>query len=147
MSDAQTQRLLEQMTRRMDEMEDRLAHLSVIQVPLADHLLGSSALSNFRMRMLSLLNNGTSQLFVDAGGSYPAFIVIMDSIDVSVAALYTRGAAHTAYVLFDTLSLYSVTAGTASKTNVYWSSGNSRYEIENKRGGTRAYSAFVFSQG
>jgi hypothetical protein len=39
----------------------------------------------------------------------------------------------------DPFGVFSATAGTATSTNVYWSAGNSRYEIQNNRGVSRNY--------
>jgi hypothetical protein len=39
----------------------------------------------------------------------------------------------------DPSTVFSTTAGTASSTNVYWSGANSRYELENRRGGPMNY--------
>lgn len=60
-------------------------------------------------------------------------------------AIYTlNGASHTTTELNDPFGTYTVTAGTASSTNIYWSAGNSRYEIENKRGATVTTRIWVF---
>jgi hypothetical protein len=39
----------------------------------------------------------------------------------------------------DPSTVFSATAGTGSSTNVYWSGANSRYELENRRGGPMNY--------
>lgn len=59
-----------------------------------------------------------------------------------VGMFFLRGSGNTAYEVLDPANQHSVTAGTAG-TNVYWSAGNSRYEIENRTGSSRNYSIFI----
>ena len=46
----------------------------------------------------------------------------------------------TVTAVHDPDSAFSVAAGTSSKVNVYWSSGNNRFELQNNSGGARAVS-------
>jgi hypothetical protein len=85
---------------------------------------------------ISLANNATAALSTD--GNMLGVLTVWTG--ESVAAIFMiAGPNHAVVVINDSQSLFSVTAGTASKTNIYWSAGNARYEIENKRGSTIKY--------
>lgn len=43
----------------------------------------------------------------------------------------------------DPIGVFSQVAGTAASTNVYWSAGNNRYEIQNNRGASRNYKLYL----
>lgn len=64
-------------------------------------------------------------------------IIVTDSTTDSVAIFALRGANNATTEVSDPAGIYSVTAGTANSFNIYWSVGNSRYELENKRGASR----------
>jgi hypothetical protein len=91
---------------------------------------GNVAVS-YTANFLTIANNGVAELgtsnfglaVIHAGGSGIAFYAI-------------NGGLHTTQELVDGSGVYSPTAGTASSINVYWSAGNARYEVENKRGAT-----------
>jgi hypothetical protein len=54
------------------------------------------------------------------------------------------GANHLVQEAIDTNNSYTVTAATGASTNVYWSAGNSRYEIENNSGSSQTYQLFYY---
>jgi len=61
------------------------------------------------------------------------------------AAMYIiNGGGHTTQEVFDPAGIYSPTAGTATSINIYWSAGNSRYEIQNNRGSTQNVRVWLF---
>lgn len=61
-------------------------------------------------------------------------LIVTDSTQAT-AIFIIAGTFHDVKEVSDPYTVYSAAAGTASSTNVYWSAANSRYEIENKRGG------------
>lgn len=84
---------------------------------------------------LTLANGATASL----GSTETAgMLTIIDSEYLS-AIFNLRGTYASTLEVADPSSVYSVTAGTASSTNIYWSAGNSRYEIQNLRGAERRY--------
>lgn len=112
-----------------------------------DVLHGSNALSNIRMRTMTIADNAVAQLFHDAGETYGAIVFIIDTGGGYSASFTTRREAHQTFEVMDANGAYSVTAGTAGAFNIYWSATNSRYEIENKRGTTRTLSIFYLAGG
>lgn len=65
-------------------------------------------------------------------------LTVVDNEGIS-AQFLMRGSNTTTNEIFDPVGVFSPTAGTASSTNIYWSAGNNRYEIQNLRGGSRNY--------
>jgi polygalacturonase len=65
-------------------------------------------------------------------------LTIVDSEYFS-AIFNLRGTHAVVSEVSDPVGVYSASSGTASSTNVYWSAGNSSYEIQNLRGATRKY--------
>lgn len=64
-------------------------------------------------------------------------ILIITKGGGTIGMFNLRGANHAVQELMDPSNVFSVTAGTVG-TNIYWSAANSRYELENKTGGTEA---------
>jgi hypothetical protein len=65
-----------------------------------------------------------------------AFIKASDD----TAAIYLlRGLGHATAEISDPGAVFSVTAGTGSSYNLYWTSTRNRYELENRSGGTRSF--------
>lgn len=63
-------------------------------------------------------------------------IVFITDLGTGKSAIYvTTGGVHTTAEVSDPGTLYTPTAANSGTINVIWSSGNSRYEIENKTGG------------
>jgi hypothetical protein len=82
-----------------------------------------------------------SQTVADAGvlqlPKYVGGLVVVRSTDNVGIFLVDTG---TVTAVHDPDSAFSVAAGTSSKVNVYWSSGNNRFELQNNSGGARAVS-------
>jgi hypothetical protein len=72
---------------------------------------------------------GVLQLSKYVGG----LLIVRSTDNVGVFLLDTG----TVTELHDPDGAFSVASGTSSKVNVYWSSGNSRFEIQNNAGGSR----------
>ncbi len=91
----------------------------------------------------SIANNGIAALMPDnlqANG-----VVLVTNLSSSyLAMIVLRGGFNLTVIVFDASAQFSITAGTAGKTNVYWSVANSRYELENKTGGSAFYDLFYF---
>lgn len=83
----------------------------------------------------TLSNNATAQA---APANSMGFLFVQDSEGLG-AIFYLRGANNAVDEVADPATVFSTTATTGSSTNVYWSGGNNRYEIENKRGASRSY--------
>ena len=98
------------------------------------------------MRAVTVASGGTAQLLNSAGGSAPAIVFIMNNSDSSAAIYFLRSASHVTMEISDPLNIYSPTAGTANSTNIYWSTTNSRYELQNNRGSSITYTVFYFTQ-
>ena len=107
-----------------------------------NRLVGLSANMNLRMRTITVANNAVAQL-LDVASAYTMCMIF--ATDASAATYFTRSGVHDTQEINDWAAVYSVTAGTASSTNIYWSAGNSRYELENKRGLTLTYYIYYFS--
>lgn len=103
--------------------------------------------TDIRLKTIAtLLNNGTGLLpFVTGNGAGTKGLALISSSNgAATAAIILGGTLNATYIAFDPQAGYSVTAGTAGRTNVYWSSANSRYEIENKTGQTQTYNVTLF---
>mgnify|MGYP001568732855 CR=1 FL=1 len=92
----------------------------------------------------ALADNGVAQV---APTATPSAMIIVVSDQGYAAGFTLRNGFNGVEFLYGSATEWSTTAGTAAKTNVYYSAGNARYEIENKRGGARSYSVFIFEQG
>jgi hypothetical protein len=77
----------------------------------------------------TVANAGVLQLAKYVGG----LLIVRSTDNVGVFLLDTG----TVTSLHDPDSAFSVSSGTSSKVNVYWSSGNSQFEIQNNSGGSR----------
>lgn len=66
--------------------------------------------------------------------------VIMIASSEGVVAIYAlNGTNNTTAEISDPSGFFSVTSGTPTSNNIYWSAGNSRYELQNNRGLTARY--------
>lgn len=65
-------------------------------------------------------------------------MTVIDSEYLS-ATFSIRGTLQSVIEASDPSNVFSATAGTATSTNIYWSAGNSRYELQNNRGASRNY--------
>jgi hypothetical protein len=109
-----------------------------------DHLAFATSTLHHRARQIAALANlGTAQLAWAANVQALAFIVCQD--DGHAAIYHLAGAANLVYELADPAATFTATAGTAASNNVYWSAGNARYEIENRRGGVRTYDVWFMA--
>lgn len=105
------------------------------EVRASDKLrLGGQTTGGIKQQSTSVANNGVTALF--AAGDYGLLVVEGNG---NLALYYLKGAGHATVEINDSDAVYSVTATTAGSTNIYWSGANSRYELENKRGGTLVY--------
>lgn len=94
----------------------------------ADIQPGGVAVSYDANYNASLANNGVMALGMGNAG------LAMIWAGGNSAIFGINGGAHTTTEMLDPGGIFSATAGTASSINVYWSAGNNRYEVENKRG-------------
>lgn len=82
------------------------------------------------------LGSKTYTLAVDAvlgiGSQTTTGLFVVTSRNNSTALYTLNGTNGNTTEIADPSGLYSVTAGNAGTLNIYWSAGNSRYEIENK---------------
>jgi hypothetical protein len=84
---------------------------------------------------ITLANNAIASLGpIETAG----MMTIVDSEFFS-AIFNIRGSYTTTSEVSDPVGVFSPTAGGAGTTNVYWSAGNNRYEIQNLRGVDRRY--------
>lgn len=90
------------------------------------------------LAITGLANNGTASLAFDGVANLCALILIKAS-DNACALFFLSGASNGTVEIADSGSAFSVTATTGSSYNIYWSSGNARYELENKSGSTRNF--------
>lgn len=113
-----------------------------------DEIRGSNSGIKLEIKKITLTNNATARLpNVNGGaaGTNGFFFISSDNTNGGHAIYLLRGGFAAVSEVSDPLNLFSPTAGTATSTNVYWSAGNSRYEIENKTGFTQNYSIFMFT--
>lgn len=92
---------------------------------------------------VSVANDGVMSL---GTSQQRGFVFIVTSDDAS-AIYQLMGATANTIEVADPSGLFSASSGTASSYNVYWSAGNSRYELENKRGGARNIKVFRVGTG
>jgi len=85
--------------------------------------------------LLTLTNGATA---VIGANTTAGMLTVVDSEYFS-AIFNVRGTNNAVSEVADPVGVFSVTSGTATSTNVYWSAGNTRYEIQNNRGNTRRY--------
>jgi hypothetical protein len=85
--------------------------------------------------LFTVANNGTQDL---GGTAMQGMLVVCDSEGLS-AIFHVTGTNHTTAEVSDPSAVYSITAATATSTNVFWNAGSSTYRLENKRGTSRNY--------
>lgn len=64
---------------------------------------------------------------------------IVNTDDNTSAIVHLQGGANSVSILVQSGSTFGTTEGNDGTTNIYWDSGNSRYELENQKGGERSY--------
>jgi len=102
--------------------------------------LGSSVnalLSHLETQEITLADSGKAAISDTAVVGSKA--TIFDTDNNTAATFYLQGAGNAAVEASETGSDYGTTEGNDGTTNVYWDSGNSRYEINNETGGEVTY--------
>lgn len=95
--------------------------------------------------IISLANNGVAQLLHTTGNGQDTIGMIFIVSGSAAYAIYgVEGSINTTQEYLDPNSAYTPTSGNAGTFNIYWSAGNSQYEIENKTGNTRTLFVFEF---
>lgn len=85
-------------------------------------------------RDLTLANNAVAPALQDGLEGW----LYVGSDDHEGALFFIRGSTHTLTKIHESAAgVFTVTPTNAGTINVYWDAGNSRYSIENKRGGSR----------
>ena len=87
-----------------------------------------------------------AQLLSNSGSSDTATLAVVTIINQTtrtMAIFFTRGSSQATQEVVDPSGEYSITSGNANTTNIYWSAGNSRYEIENN---TATINNYITSQ-
>lgn len=74
-----------------------------------------------------------------------AFLFVLDGNGTG-ALFLLQGGANATLELLDSSAAYSATASTGSSTNIYYSAGNTRYELENLSGSTISYRLFFLAR-
>lgn len=106
--------------------------------------LNSLTTGRLEMRTITVANNATAQLLNATGSGAGTFgiVFVLDLNDGAVAIFSVLGGGTNTQEMSDPAALFSITSGSAGNTNIYWSGGGSRYEIENRRGAERTYIIF-----
>lgn len=72
------------------------------------------------------------------GGNNTRGFLFVEVIEDDLGAIFRLdGDGNLAREISDPGGIFTAAAGTANSLNIYWSAGNSRYELENRRGGSR----------
>lgn len=112
--------------------------------PLSPTVLYDLATNTFRNEIHDGVISASSITVAAAGlaslgpTGVTSILMISDSIGVN-AIFMLNGGNNSTYEVSDPAGQFSITAGTASSTNIYWSAGNSRYELQNNTAGTLKY--------
>lgn len=111
-------------------------------------LNGLTSGARLEMREISLTNTSVGQLLNVSGNGAGTIGWVWIIDDTGAQAMFAvTGSVNNTIESLDPNGVYSVVSGTATSTNVYWSAGNSRYEIENRRGSTVTYRIMAFING
>lgn len=110
----------------------------------SDVLQGSNSANTYRTKYISALADSTATQIANSATPNALAMIVTDQGYCAGFAL--RDGFNAVTFLFGPATEFSDTAGTANKTNIYYSGGNSRFEIENKTGNNRNYSIFYFAQ-
>jgi hypothetical protein len=119
--------LLEQMVRRIGNLENQVAKLSASQSAAQWQTVSS------------LANNGTYDL---TNGANFSGLFIVNDIASGAIAVFIQGGGSVALVSQTSIGYFSVTKDTASKTNVYCDASN-HIQIQNKRGSAVTYNVMM----
>lgn len=125
--------------RRIVELEKTVERLKTIQIPTTPRSSGTELFAidcTNSGSELSIANNGTATPFSNAR-VFSGLIVVSETAVSGTAALFLVDGSGVVILVSQTGSNYSVTVGTASKTNVYIT--GSAVTFENKLGSTASY--------
>lgn len=122
------------------------AAAGTIRAQGAEYLGNQTNASITQVDINALADNGVAQIDTGASGTI-SLAFIINSSDGTFAIYTLQGGVHATQEIADPSGLYTITATTASRTNIYWSAGNTRYELENKLGGTKNFRVLLFKNG
>jgi hypothetical protein len=94
----------------------------------------------------TVADDGVFNLSIGGITDLAGLLIIVDQVNGTTALYQLAGAAHTTLEIADPTGNYTPTATTDTKTNIYWSAGNGRYELENKRGAALRFQLWYFLQ-
>lgn len=92
---------------------------------------------------VSLATGATTSLGISGAGG----MIVITSSGGGQAIFSLNGAYNSVYEVADPSGQYSVTAGNANTINIYWSAGNSRYELQNNRADTLVFKITYLGTG
>jgi hypothetical protein len=120
---------------------DRIASVnaSVVTVP-GGTLQSVSSIARFSGDPNVVLNNGVLDLGTNA---VQGILTVLEVTNGNYAMFTLRGGTNSTQEITDPSGVFTGTAGTPASTNVYWSAGNTRYELQNTTGGTVTYRLFL----
>lgn len=115
-----------------------------------NQIRGSSATGNLRFRSLQLsatVGSTAALLHTADGAGTLGIVYIIDQQDNAIGVFHLRGTSHVVSLLHNTPGDFNTTPGLGTGVNVYWSTANLQYEIENRRGAIRNFDILYFVQG
>jgi len=66
-------------------------------------------------------------------------VTVVNTDDNTSAVVHLQGGGNSVSILAQSGSTFGTSEDTDAQTNIYWDSGNSRYELNNEKGGERTY--------
>lgn len=81
----------------------------------------------------------TNKTGLNDGDAVNKVATIVNTDDNTSAVVHLQGGGNAVSILAQSGSTFGTTEGNDGTTNVYWDIGNSRYELENQKGGERTY--------
>jgi hypothetical protein len=107
-----------------------------------DRVSSSTTARSTSQAIDALANNGTTN--VNTPATQPmSFVLVTNKTGAFGAVLFLRGTAADTQLVNDPAGQFSITSGTAGKTNIYASGGT--YVLENKTGSTASYVVHYFA--
>jgi hypothetical protein len=105
----------------------------------------ATVVSGQNFRNIEVADSGNAALLPATGnGALTRGLVIVITGGGSVGMFSVHGPANLVIKIADANNQFTVAAGTAGKTNVYWNGTSARYEIENKQGAAFMYAVYSF---
>lgn len=98
-------------------------------------------LGRFEREEHTLSDTNSTALF--GGNAVHALVAILNEDDNNAALVWLQGGGNAVTIINDHATAFSTSSGTDTSTNVYWSSSNTQYELENQEGGERTYEAIA----